>query len=276
VDHFVRPGLRFDVVDSGPRDAPAVVLLHGFPQQPYGFEAVASRLNAAGLRTLTPSQRGYTRAARPIRRRDYRTAATAADVVALLDTAGLAQAHLVGHDWGGNQAWGAAGWHSDRVTTLTVLSTPHPAAFVQSLFTSKQGLLSWYMALFQLPTLPEALARRTLAKSLLDNGLPAVFADRYAEAMAAPGALTGALNWYRGIPLSMRQPLGPIKVPTSYVWGRHDFALSRRAVELTADYVVGPYEVVELDAGHWLPETEPDAVADAVLARVRSAETPTL
>ena len=270
MDHFVRPGLRFEVLDSGPPDGPAVVLLHGFPQQPSGFEAVASRLNAAGLRTLIPSQRGYTRAAHPTRRRDYRTAATAADVVALLDTAGLAQAHLVGHDWGGNQAWGAAGWHSDWVASLTVLSTPHPAAFVKSLWTSKQGLVSWYMALFQLPALPEALARRTLAKSLLDNGLPAVFVDSYVEAMAEPGALTGALNWYRGIPLSMRQPLGPIKVPTSYVWGRHDFALSRRAVELTADYVVGPYEVVELEAGHWLPETMPDAVADAVLARVES------
>ena len=90
-----RPGLRFEVVDSGPTDAPAVLLLHGFPQQPSSFEVVASRLNATGLRTLTPSQRGYTPAARPIRRRDYRTAATTADVVALLDTAGLARAHIV-------------------------------------------------------------------------------------------------------------------------------------------------------------------------------------
>jgi pimeloyl-ACP methyl ester carboxylesterase len=271
VDHFVRPGLFFEVVDAGPPDAPAVVLLHGFPQQPSSFDAVASRLNAAGLRTLTSTQRGYTRAARPSRRRDYRTAATAADVVALLDTAGLAQAHLVGHDWGGNQAWAAAGWYSDRVASLTVLSTPHPAAFAKSLWTSKQGLVSWYMWLFQLPALPEALARRTFAKSLLDSGLPAVFVDRYAEAMAEPGALTGALNWYRGIPFSMREPLGPINVPTSYVWGRHDTTLARAAVKLTADYVNGPYEVVELEAGHWLPETVPDAVADAVLARVQSA-----
>ena len=37
--------------------------------------------------------------------------------------------------------------------------------------------------------------------------------------MTEPGALTGALNWYRGIPFSMRQPLGRIKVPTSYIWG---------------------------------------------------------
>jgi pimeloyl-ACP methyl ester carboxylesterase len=271
VDHFLRPGLRFDVVDSGPSDAPAVVLLHGFPQQPFSFDVVASRLNAAGLRTLAPTQRGYTATARPTRRRDYRTAATAADVVALLDTAGLAQAHIVGHDWGGYQAWRAAGWHADRVASLTVLSTPHPAAFVKSLWTSKQGLLSWYMGFFQLPALPESMVRSRIAKSLRDSGLPADFADRYAAAMAEPGALTGALNWYRGVPFSMRQPLGRITVPTSYVWGRHDSVLSRRTVELTADYVVGPYEVVELEAGHWLPETVPDPVAGAILARVQSA-----
>jgi pimeloyl-ACP methyl ester carboxylesterase len=270
MDYFVRPGLRFDVVDSGPAEAPAVVLLHGFPQQPSSFAAVASRLNVDGLRTLVPSQRGYTAAARPTRRRDYRTAATAADVIALLDTAGLAKAHIVGHDWGGNQAWGAAGWYPDRVASLTVLSTPHPAAFFKSLRTSRQGLVSWYMALFQLPALPELLAQRTLAKSLRDSGLPDDFADHYATAMAEPGALTGALNWYRGIPFSTQPPLGRITVPTTYLWGRQDFALARAAAELTADYVVGPYEVIALDAGHWLPETEPDAVADAILARVRS------
>jgi len=95
-------------------------------------------------------------------------------------------------------------------------------------------------------------------------------ADRYATAMAEPGALTGALNWYRGIPFSTKPPLGRITVPTTYIWGRQDVALARAAAELTADYVVGPYEAVELAAGHWLPETEPDAVADAILARVRS------
>ena len=275
MDHFLRPGLRFEVLDSGPADAPAVVLLHGFPQQPSSFDAVASRLNSEGLRTLTPSQRGYTRAARPTRRRDYRPTATVGDVIALLDTAGLARAHIVGHDWGGSQAWGAAGWYPDRVASLTVLSIPHPAAFFRALRTSKQGLLSWYMALFQLPAVPESLVERTLAKSLRDSGLPDEYVNRYAAAISDPGALTGALNWYRGIPFALRPALGRISVPTTFIWGSKDFALARAAVDLTADHVSGPYELVELDAGHWLPETEPDAVAAGILARVRSAPAPT-
>jgi pimeloyl-ACP methyl ester carboxylesterase len=271
MDHFLRPGLRFDVLDSGPADGPAVVLLHGFPQQPATFDAVAARLNAEGLRTLTPSQRGYTRAARPTRRRDYRPVATVGDVIALLDTAGLARAHIVGHDWGGSQAWGAAGWYPERVASMTALSIPHPAAFFRALRTSKQGVLSWYMALFQLPVAPESLVARTLAKSLRDGGLPDEYVDRYAVAMSEPGALTGALNWYRGIPFAIRPELGRITVPTTLIWGSNDFALARTSIELTADYVTGPYEVVELEAGHWLPETEPDAVAEGILARVRSA-----
>ena len=123
MDHFVRLGCASTLSTLGPLTRRQWCCCYGFPQQPFGFDAVASRLNAAGLRTLTPTQRGYTPAARPTRRRDYRTSATAADVVALLDTAGLAQAHIVGHDWGGSQAWGTAGWHADRVVSLTVLST---------------------------------------------------------------------------------------------------------------------------------------------------------
>src|SRR5215213_3110934 len=60
--------LRFAVTDSGPSNAEVVVLLHGFPQQPRGFKRLAERLNAAGLRTLVPSQRGYTPTARPTQR----------------------------------------------------------------------------------------------------------------------------------------------------------------------------------------------------------------
>ena len=112
------------------------------------------------------------------------------------------------------------------------------------------------------------VARRALAKSLTDSGLPADRVEAYAAAMAEPGALTGALNWYRGIPFSARTPIGAVRVPTSYIWGRHDFALGRPAAELTASYVTGPYAFVELDSGHWLPETDPVSVANAIGQRV--------
>ena len=269
MQHFERAGLVFDVRDSGPPDGDTVVLLHGFPQDGSSFDRVAPGLHAAGLRTLAPDQRGYSPGARPAGRSAYRTAECVEDVIALLDAAGVDRAHVVGHDWGGAVAWGLAGLFPDRVRSLVVLSTPHPAALTRSFVTSAQGLRSWYMALFQLPWLPELLVAPMLGRSLQDSGLPAADADRYARRMREPGALSAALNWYRAMPFSLRSPIPPSTVPTTYAWGRSDFALGRAAAGRTRDHVTGPYRFAELDAGHWLPETRPDEVVRLVLDRVR-------
>jgi len=268
VEFFERIGLRFPVVDAGDPNGPAVVLLHGFPQLPASFDGVLPALHAAGLRTLVPTARGYAPEARPPTRREYGAAETAADVIALLDAAGLDRAHVVGHDWGGAQAWAAAAAYPERIASLTALSTPHPAAMRWAFTHSRQAFVSWYMGLFQLPRLPELIAARSLATSLRSSGVPEPYVAAYAKAMAEPGALTGALNWYRGIPFSSDRTSARTVVPTTYVWGCNDFALSRAAAEKTADFVDGPYRFVELDAGHWLPEREPDAVAAAVLDRI--------
>ena len=269
VDSFDRVGLTFPVRDDGPGDGAAVVLLHGFPQSPAAWDRVAATLQGAGLRTLVPSLRGYAATARPPRRRDYAVAETAADVLALLDAAGLGRAHLVGHDWGAAPVWQLAATAPDRIASATIVSTPHPRAMAESMTRSGQALRSWYMGFFQLPVLPELATRLTLTGTLLGSGLPPAVARDYADRLAAPGAATGAINWYRGLPFS-RPAAGPSRVPTTYVWGRDDFALGRWAAERTASFVAPgvPYRFVELDGGHWLPETMPDEVAAAALDRV--------
>lgn len=269
MDRFEREGLHFEVRDSGPSQGEAVVLLHGFPQDATSWDAVAPALHDAGLRTLAPDQRGYSPRARPRARAAYRMRECALDVVALLDAAGVERAHIVGHDWGGGAAWAMAARHTERVRSLVVLSTPHPAAMAYSLTHSTQGLQSWYMAFFQLPALPELAVRGSLARTLRRSGLPEEKVLRYTARMEEPGALTGALNWYRGMGVP-KSSAAPISVPTSYVWGRHDFALGRTAADRTGSHVTGPYRFVELDAGHWLPETRPAEVSAVILDRVRA------
>jgi pimeloyl-ACP methyl ester carboxylesterase len=271
MDHFTRSDLTFPVRDSGPAGGVPVVLLHGFPQTAASYDRVVDGLNRLGLRTLVPTQRGYAATARPNRRRDYRISELAADVVGLIGTAGVERVHLVGHDWGGAVAWAVAGLQPDRVQSLTVLSTPHPAAMRESLLRSSQARKSWYMAMFQLPALPERVLSRDLARQLRSSGLPADPAAEYAAAMAEPSALTGALNWYRGLPFSLRPKVPDIAVPTTYVWGRTDFALGAVAARRTGAHVVADYRFVELDAGHWLPETHPAEVIDAITDRIDRA-----
>ena len=61
--------------------------------------------------------------------------------------------------------------------------------------------------------------------------------------------------------------LGPVTVPTTFVWGNDDTAIGRVAAERCAQHVDGPYEFVELGVSHWVPEDEPDRLADEILAR---------
>jgi pimeloyl-ACP methyl ester carboxylesterase len=269
---YGRAGLTFDVLDGGRADAEdVVVLLHGFPQSGRTWTPVLPALHEAGLRTLAPDLRGYSPRARPAGRSAYRMAEYADDVAALLDAAGVQRAHIVGHDWGGAAAWTTAARHPDRVASLTALSTPHPLALGWSMTHSSQALKSWYMVAFQLPFVAERLVARTLRANLVKTGLPRRIADEYAARLAAPGALSGALGFYRGIPASRHDHVGRTRVPTTYVWGRRDFALGRAAAEATGRFVDAAYLFVELEAGHWLPERHPDELAALILDRVQSS-----
>jgi pimeloyl-ACP methyl ester carboxylesterase len=154
------------------------------------------------------------------------------------------------------------------VRSLTSLSTPHPQALVRALARSTQALHSWYMLLFQVPRLPEWLALRRFEDGLVRSGLPPRFAAAYAGVLTQPGALTAALNWYRALPFGDRS-LGPVTVPTTYVWSTGDRFLTRRAAELTADHVTGPYRFEVLEGvSHWIPEVAPERVVELVLDRV--------
>lgn len=271
MDQFRRGDLVFDVHDAGPADGPVVVLLHGFPQSNSSWAAVIDRLTAQGFRCLAPNQRGYSRGARPSRRRDYRTSELVDDVAALIDASGAERVHLVGHDWGGFVAWAVAAELPSRLASVSPISVPHPAAFVKAILTSKQALASWYMLFFQLPWLPERFLlgnnETRLATNLAQGGMSPDAAARDAHAMAEPGALTAALNWYRAMPFSGGRPVAKrITVPTMYVWSDNDTALLEKAAKASGGYVSADYRFETLGGvSHWIPEERPDTVAELLL-----------
>jgi pimeloyl-ACP methyl ester carboxylesterase len=246
-----------------------VVLLHGFPQTAAAWDGVWPALVAAGHRVAVPEQRGYSAAARPAGRSAYRMAELVDDVAGVVADVG-GPVHLVGHDWGGAVAWSVAASRPELLRSLTVVSTPHPRALAKAMVTSNQALMSWYIALFQLPVVPERLLLAGGGKQLrtLLRGLDPALVDEYVARMSEPGALTAALNWYRALPFGA-PPGHRITTPTLYVWGEKDPALGRAAAEATADHVHGPYEFVPLPgAGHWIPERHADALLPPLLAHL--------
>jgi pimeloyl-ACP methyl ester carboxylesterase len=270
-----RDGLTFDVFDEGPIDGEVVVLLHGFPERSTSWRLVAPLLHERGYRTLAMDQRGYSPRARPRRRWNYRISQLTADVVALIDRVG-GPVHLVGHDWGAVPAWAVAIERPELLRTLTAASVPHPMAFLRAIATSAQFKKSYYIALFQVPFLPEWVAGKPGGRvdtALRKGGMTAEDVARFRREMVDDGALHYALMWYRAVMFvdPRMPPNRKVQVPTTFVWSDGDVACDRTGAELTERYVDAPYELVVLEGvSHWIPTEAPEALAEAIAKRAGS------
>jgi pimeloyl-ACP methyl ester carboxylesterase len=271
---FVRlPEVTLDVASAGPRDGPLTILLHGFPEFWFGWRHQIDALARAGLHVVAPDQRGYNLSSKPTDIASYHLDRVANDVIALADSYGASTFDVVGHDWGGIVGWWLASRSPDRVRRLAILNAPHPdvlASYARRHPT--QALRVFYFGAFQVPSLPEAglraanfLAMRQALRLTSKAGTfsPADL-ERYREAWAQPGALTGMLNWYRALRLKRRSELGPIRSPTLIVWGKKDPALSPHlATESLSLCTQGRIEWLP-GATHWLHHEEPDRVSAAL------------
>lgn len=270
----------FDAVADGPDDGEPVLLLHGFPQSSLTWHLVQPRLAAAGLRSVAPDLRGYSPRARPAEPADYAIELLVGDVLGLADALGWDRFHLVGHDWGGALAWHTAGRHPERLRTLSVVSTPHPAAFQAAKSQGPaadgddQGSRSGYIQTFREPGSEQLfLADDGALVDLLftGSGLAPELAAPHQARFRGEEVVVGALNWYRGADPSDAAGLGPITAPTLYVWSTDDIALGRTAAELTAEQVAGPYRFEVLEGvSHWIPDAAPAELSALLVDHLRA------
>src|SRR5919205_58795 len=270
--------LTFDVRVDGLDDGRPVLLLHGFPETSLSWAAVTPLLTEAGLRTYAPDQLGYSPGARPAEVDAYALTNLAQVTADLMTALEIPVADVVGHDWGANVAWALAGWHPDRVRTLTAVSVPHPTAFTAAYREDpEQKERSGYIRLFwqagkaeEVLLADDARRLRRMLGAEAETGVPAEAVDEYVAVLSAPGALTAALNWYRA--MSSGTAVDPVAVPTTYVWSDGDVAIGRVAAEGCAAHVTGDFRFVELPGvTHWIPEQAPDQLAAAILDRVASS-----
>ncbi|KAA1395244.1 alpha/beta fold hydrolase [Aeromicrobium ginsengisoli] len=264
--------LTFDVRMTGPADGEPVILLHGFPESSLSWSGVAPLLAGAGLRVIAPDQRGYSPGARPSGVESYTTDLLADDVVGIADALGIGSFHLVGHDWGAAVAWVTAVRHRDRLRTLTAVSVPHLAAYGAALQGDPdQQQRASYIGLLRQPGKAEHVLLEDEAqrlRAMYGGPVRPAQVDSYVALLSEPDALTAALNWYR----AMRADLGSlpaVTVPTTYVWSDEDQAIGRAGAERCGEFVDADFRFVELAAtSHWIPEQDPEALAEAILARV--------
>lgn len=265
-------GIRFHVAQLE-RNAPLVLFLHGFPECWYSWHHQLPAVSDAGFRAWAPDMRGYNITSKPHGVAAYHLNTLSLDVNQLLDAAGVEKAIIVAHDWGALVAWRFAMEYPERVDKLVIMNVPHPAAHRRGFRIPRQWLMSWYIASFQIPYLPETFMSKNAA--LIAQGMrqtavrKEAFTDAdlriYARAIAQPGAMRAAVNYYRAfVRWGFWLPYKPIDAPTLMLWGLEDIALSK---ELTygTDQFVRDFRIHYIpNCGHWV-QNEASAEVNQVM-----------
>ncbi len=218
-DYRIVDGLRLRLRDTGPRDAPTVILLHGLGAsletwEPWAhalsvrFRVIRLDLPGFGLTGTDPTG-------------DYADARTIKILIDLMDQLHVDRASLIGNSLGGRIAWNFAALHPDRVTRLVLVS---PDGFASPGFA--------YDAPSKAPLIMRALpyiAPRSLLKTSLEAAYarPQALSDatvtRYRDLMLAPGVRTAILARMDQTILRNPAPILPrVTATTLLLWGEKD------------------------------------------------------
>jgi pimeloyl-ACP methyl ester carboxylesterase len=138
--------LEIAYLDGGPQDGEPLLLLHGWPEAPSGFDEICSRLHEAGFRTIAPFLRGFgnTRFLSPDSPRVGGVAALAQDALDLVGRLGIQRFSVIGHDWGARTGYALAALAPERVSNLCALSIGFQPGFRFPTPSYEQSRRFWY------------------------------------------------------------------------------------------------------------------------------------
>ncbi len=251
-------GWHLHVRDTGPKSAPAVILLHGFGASLHTWEAWAQAL-ATDHRVIRFDLPG-SGLSWPDPDGDYGDARTMQLLNALMDRLGVARASFVGNSIGGRIAWRFAAAHPERVDKLVLVS---PDGFASPGFAYGKAPAVPFVLKAMRYALPAPVLRMNLAPAYAD---PAVLTDslatRYHDLMLAPGARAAMLDRMAQTVLVDPLPLlRTIGAPTLLLWGERDALIP---FANSVDYlqaIPGSRLVALPGVGHLPQEEAPGSVA---------------
>ena len=270
---------------SGNDAGPVVVLVHGFPDTQHVWDSVVPLLEA-DHRVVTYDVRGAGGSTAPEGRSGYRMGKLVGDLAAVIDHVlpDGGAVHLVGHDWGSVQSWGAVMREASdaritgRIASYTSISGPGLDLFGHFFRSGvqhrrvgsvvRQALHSWYVVAFQAPVVPELVARRftgrlrgALARGLGDGDghWGETFEDDFVN----------GINLYRANGLSFRR--GTTSVPVQLVVPTKDAFISPAVFADIAEFAPDVRRV-DVVAGHWVVQSQPQLVADTVAGFIAEIE----
>ncbi|GGE34434.1 alpha/beta hydrolase [Primorskyibacter flagellatus] len=275
-------GQTIHLRDTGDPDAPALLMLHGFPEYGGAWGGLAALLSDR-YRCLFPDQRGYGRSSAPAEVEAYRIKPLVEDMAALITWLGR-PVTVIGHDWGAAVAYALAIARPDLVGRLVILNGVHPGPFQAALATGgAQAAASQYMHALRAEGAEahfSADGHRRLLRLFAENmdmsWMTSDLRETYVAEWSRPGRLTGMLNWYRASPVVVPKPGEPVAIPPLpadrfrvtmphlLIWGRGDTALLPEATEGLESYCADLTRVEVPGADHWIVHQRTEEVAHII------------
>jgi pimeloyl-ACP methyl ester carboxylesterase len=212
-------GVRLRLRDTGARDAPAVILLHGFGASLETWEPWAEALSAR-YRVIRFDLPGFgLTGADPTG--DYTDAREMKILADLMDALGIRRASVIGNSLGGRIAWNFAASYPERVSRLVLIS---PDGFASPGFAYDKPAQTPLMMRALPYVAPRPLLRANLAAAYANPArLSAATVTRYRDLMLAPGVRRAILARLGQVILRDPAPtLARIEAPTLLLWGEKD------------------------------------------------------
>lgn len=277
--HVETGGAALHVVEAGPADAPALLLLHGWPEFWAGWARLIPLL-ASEFRLIAPDLRGFAGSAGAGPARDVATHVS--DQFGLLDALGIERAGIVSHDVGAQVAQQMALDAPGRVRGLFFGNCPYPG-IGRRWVEDGQTAEIWYQSFNQQPWAPALVGHsRESCRLYIGHFLahwsadPHTFDDvieDWVDAFLVPGALAGGFAWYGAANAGRlaqiahgAQPRAPITRPTRVLWGAEDPVLRAAWTDgLEAYFTDLTVEIAE-GVGHFVFYEAPEAAAPRIRA----------
>lgn len=267
-------GIPIHLVTAGATTNPAVVLLHGWPETWQAFARVIPRL-ATVNRVVAMDLPGLGVIGAPPVAGDKRSMAKL--VRRVIKTLRLANVTLVGHDIGGMVTYAFLRAYQDDLTGAVIMNTVVPGIAPWAQVISNPHI--WHFAFHAVPDLPERLIDSRQAPyfdfffdaiSEHPEAIDRTTRTAYADAYGRVDTLRVGFDWYRAFSKDEQdnvEPASPVSTPVLYLRGECESGRIETYVNgLRGSGLANLRSQLIPDSGHFAPEEQSAAVADAILA----------
>jgi pimeloyl-ACP methyl ester carboxylesterase len=254
-------GLRLHYKESGPKDAPALLLLHGFGSSLQTWDGWALKLEPS-YRVIRLDLPGFgLTGASPSR--NYSEENDLALLTQFADKLGLDKFSIIGHSMGGKMAWSLAASQPERVQALVLMA---PDGFPEAKdIGSKPYEVPAVMGVIQY-FLPKYFVQKSIEPAFVDvKAFDEALVNRYYDMLRAPGVRGAILDRSNQTIYTDPVPrLKNIKAPTLLLWGEQDQMIPSANAKSYAGVLANSTTIVIPKLGHLLQEEQAEKGLAAV------------